>query len=84
MHAESLWHQHALQVEKDTLDALFMKVSVLAKTHQIGKQAAVVQRSAAILNYYRAPVRLAGDRAVGFQQMAIDTLIDLALRVAAQ
>ena len=53
-----------------------MKVRMLAKAHQIRQQTGVIQCRTTIFDHHSAPVRLAGDRAVGFEQMAVDAFFD--------
>ncbi len=43
---------------------------------QVTQQLFTVNLRAAVLDLYRAPVRLMGDKAVGFQQMANQRLVD--------
>ncbi|MCY1463299.1 hypothetical protein D9M71_811750 [compost metagenome] len=44
----------------------------------------MVQRPALVLNHHATPIRLAGDRAVGLQQMAVQGFFHHPRRVAAQ
>ena len=44
---------------------------MLAEADQVGQQAGVVQRTALVLDHHAAPVWLAGNRAVGLQQVAV-------------
>ncbi|MCY1548139.1 hypothetical protein D9M68_842300 [compost metagenome] len=65
-----------MQVEKDPLHALLVEIRMLAKAHQIGQQTGVIQRRTTVLHHHTAPIRLAGNRAVGFQQMAVQAFLD--------
>lgn len=82
--AERLRLQQALQVEEDAFDALFVEVLVLAEGNQVGQQAGRVQRRAPVVDHQGAPVGLAGDRAVGLEQVAVELLLDDPPGVAAQ
>ncbi|MNM81254.1 hypothetical protein D3C81_932500 [compost metagenome] len=44
----------------------------------------MVQRPALVLDHHAAPIRLAGDRAVGLQQVTVQGFFHLPLRVAVQ
>src|SRR3546814_10242568 len=55
-------------VDEDALDALFMEPGVLAERDQVEEQRGTVEARAAVGEGYTGPVRLAGDRDVGFEQ----------------
>ena len=76
IHRQFLRFEQALQVEKDPFHALLMEIGMLAEADDIGQQAGRVQGSAAIFHRHAAPVWLAGHRAVGFEQVAVQALLD--------
>ncbi len=81
VHAELFWPAETLNIVKDTLHALLVKLVVMSERHQVTQQLFPVNFRAAILNLNGAPVRLVGDKAVGFQQMADQRLFhDLSAR----
>ncbi|MCY1434427.1 hypothetical protein D9M71_504870 [compost metagenome] len=57
---------------------------MLAEADDVLEQARVIQRRATVLHRHAAPVRLAGDRAVGLEQMAVHALLDNARIIATQ
>src|SRR5690606_27776304 len=70
--------EQPLQVQKDPLHALLVEVAVLTEGNQILQQAGPVDRRAAVTDHYAGPVGLPGDRAVGFEQVAVEGLAHLA------
>ena len=67
----------ARQVHKDALDALFMKLVVLAEGYQIAQQGFPINLFAAVMDHYATPVRLMGHRTVGFEQMGMQGFLYL-------
>lgn len=53
-------------VHKNPLDALLMKLVVIAKTHQVLQQALLVDGRARIGNSHAPPIGLARDQAIAF------------------
>ena len=49
-----------------------MEVAVFPVRNQVLQQSLTVNRSAAILNRDTGPVRLSGNRTIGFQQMTVE------------
>src|SRR5690606_30061992 len=70
--------EQPLQVQKDPLHALLVEVAVLTEGNQVPQQAGPVDRRATVTDHYAGPVRLPGDRAVGFEQVAVEGLAHLA------
>src|SRR5690554_7432300 len=69
--------EQPLQVQKDPLHALLVEVAVLTEGNQVPQQAGPVDRRAAVTDHYAGPVGLPGDRAVGFEQVAVEGLAHL-------
>jgi len=61
----------APNVHVDALHALLMEFVVVAKAHQVLQQAALLDLRAAVADAYAAPVGLAGDQAIAFQQLVV-------------
>src|SRR5690606_5387180 len=57
------------EVDEDALDALLVETGVVAEGHEVAQQAGPVDAGAAIGHLHAGPVGLAGDRAVGLQQV---------------
>ena len=57
-------------VHEDALHALLVKFVVIAKAHQVLQQTFLVNLRAAVLNLHAAPVGLAGDQTIAFEQIA--------------
>jgi len=63
-------------VHEDALHAMLVKLIVVAKTHDVLKQAGLVNLCAAVTDADTAPVGLACDQAIAFQQIAEQCLCD--------
>src|SRR5690606_41019478 len=74
----------ALKIQKDAFRALLVEVGMLTKAHQIRQQASRVQRSPAVVDHQRAPIRLPSHRTVGPEQMTVNTVLYLAPGIAPQ
>lgn len=74
----------AEQIGEDAFHALFVEFIVLAEAYQVAQQRLAVQPRAGVADLHAAPVRLAGDQAVGFQQMTAQGFADDVAGVGAQ
>ena len=63
-------------VHEDALHALLMKLVVVAKAHDVLQQAFLVDLRAGVADLYAAPVGLAGDQTVAFEQVAGQRFLD--------
>ena len=66
-----------LEVDKDPLDALLVELVVLAERDEVAQQLLPIQFRPLVADHYRAPVGLAGDQTVGFEQVAVQGLFYL-------
>src|SRR2546422_274591 len=57
-------------IHEDALHALLVKLVVVAKAHQVLQQPLLVDLRAGVADLHAAPVGLAGDQAVAFEQVA--------------
>ncbi len=66
-----------LEVDKDPLDALLVELVVLAERDEIAQQLLPIEFRPLVADHHRAPVGLAGDQTVGFEQVAVQGLFYL-------
>src|SRR5690606_29665515 len=66
----------AQHVHEDALDTLLMELVVLAEADQVFQQSFLLDLRADIADLHRAPVWLAGDQAVGLEQVRYQRLFD--------
>ncbi|MNF53305.1 hypothetical protein D3C84_346830 [compost metagenome] len=64
-----------LEIDEDALDALLVELVVLAEGDEIAQQLLPIEARAAVVDHQGSPVRLAGDQAVGLEQMAVQCLL---------
>ena len=76
LHAKRLRPALRQQVDEDALHALLVEFGMVAEADQVAQQAGAVDARAAIGDGHVRPVRLAGDRAIGFQQAAAQGFLD--------
>src|SRR6185312_10864738 len=76
VHAESLGRAACGDVHVDALHALLVEFAVGAERDEITQQALAGYRRAAVGDPHTAPVGLAGDRAVGAQQVGDESFLD--------
>ena len=64
-----------LDIAKNALDTVLMKILMLSVGDQVSQQGGVSNRFPCVVNIDRSPIGLTGDRAVGFQQVAVELLV---------
>src|SRR5260363_17461 len=67
---------HALDIHEHPLDALFMKVRVMPVRNDVAQQSRMIDGRPDVANVHAAPVRLAGDGTIRFQQIRYNRFID--------
>ena len=75
-YGERLRRALALEIAIDALDALLVKLVVLAEGDDVAQQSCTVDRPAAIADDQHAPIRLAGDQAIRFEQVRVERFFD--------
>src|SRR5690606_37761555 len=76
-HRQPLRAAAGQQVDEDPLDALLVEAGVFAERDQVAQQAGAVDARAAVGDVDGGPVGLAGDRAVGLEQLAAQDFLGL-------
>ena len=71
-------------IHEDAFDTLLVKLVVVAEPDQVLQQAFLIDLRTDVVNLHAAPVRLAGNRAVGFEQVAVQALNYHAFPITAQ